>query len=53
MSKYRVISGPCFPVFGLDTEIYGVNQNTGKYGPEITSYMDTFHAVKFGNNIQI
>ena len=29
MSKYRVISGP----------------NTRKYGPEMTSYLDTFHAV--------
>ena len=36
VSKYEVISGPYFPVFGL---------NTGKYGPEITSYLDTFHAV--------
>ena len=36
MSKYAVISGPYFPVFGL---------NTGKYGPEITTYLDTFHAV--------
>ena len=31
-------------------EIYRVNlhifsQNTGKYGPEITPYLDTFHAV--------
>ena len=25
VSKYVVISGPCFPVFGLNTEIYGVN----------------------------
>ena len=33
---YAVISGPYFPVFGL---------NTGKYGPEITSYLNTFHAV--------
>ena len=30
MSKYEVISGPYFPVFG----------------PEITPYLDTFHAVK-------
>ena len=37
MSKYRVFSGPYFPVFGL---------NTGKYGPEETSYLDTFRAVK-------
>ena len=38
VSKYGVISGPYFPVFGL---------NTGKYGPEITSYLDTFHAVPY------
>ena len=25
VSKYRVFSGPYFPVFGLNTEIYGVN----------------------------
>ena len=37
MSKYGVISDPHFPVFGL---------NTGKYGPEITPYLDTFHAVR-------
>ena len=36
VSKYRVISGQYFPVFGL---------NTGKYGPEITPYLDTFHVV--------
>ena len=30
MSKHGVISGP----------------NTGKYGPEITPYLDTFHAVQ-------
>ena len=36
MSKYGVISVPYFPVF---------NPNTGKYGPEITPYLDTFHAV--------
>ena len=34
VSKYGVISGPYFPVFGL---------NTGKYRPEITPYLDTFH----------
>ena len=32
----RSFSGPYFPVFGL---------NTGKYGPEKTPYLDTFHAV--------
>ena len=36
MSKYEVISGPYFSVFGL---------NTGEYGPEITLYLDTFHPV--------
>ena len=36
MSKCGVISGPYFPVFEL---------NTGKYGPDITPYLDTFHAV--------
>ena len=35
MSKY-VISGPYFPVFGLNTE---------EYGPEKTPYLDNFHAV--------
>ena len=39
MSKYGVISGPYFPVFGL---------NTGKYGPEITPYLNTIQAV-FGS----
>ena len=36
MSKYGVISGPYFPVF---------SPNTGKYGPKITPYLDTFPAV--------
>ena len=36
VSKYGVISGLHFPVLGL---------NTGKYGPEITLYLDNFHAV--------
>ena len=38
-----------FPVFGLNAEIYEVNSvfspNTGKYRPEISPYLDTFHAV--------
>ena len=33
MSKYGVISGPYFPVFGLNMEIYSVD-------------LDTFRAVK-------
>ena len=40
MSKYRVISGLYFPVFEL---------NTRKYGPEVTRYLDTFHAVAIFN----
>ena len=36
VSKYGVISGPYFPVFGMNTE---------KYAPEITLYLDTLHAV--------
>ena len=38
VSKYEVFSGRYVPVFGL---------NTGKYGPEKTPYLDTFHAVLF------
>ena len=41
MFKYGVISGP-----------YLVNLCTGKYGPEITPYMDTFHAVFKSKNIE-
>ena len=52
VSKYGVISGPYFPVFGLNTETYFVNlrfsPNTLKYEPEITLYFDTFHAVPVG-----
>ena len=36
MSKYGVLSGPYFSVFGANTE---------KYGPEKTPYLDTFHTV--------
>ena len=36
VSKYGVISGLYFPLF---------RPNTGKYGPEITPYLDTCHAV--------
>ena len=46
-------SGLCFPVFGLNTEIYRrftpyipvFSPNTGKYGPGKTSYLDTFYVV--------
>ena len=50
MAKYRVISGPHSPAFGLNTEIYGVNlriqSEYRKIGPEITPHLDTFHAVR-------
>ena len=54
VSKYGVFSGPYFPVFGLNREIYGVNlriqsQYTGKYGPEKTPYLDAFHAAEVSN----
>ena len=38
LANYGVISGPYFPVF---------SRNTGKYGPEITPHLNTFHAVRF------
>ena len=41
VSKYRVFSGTYFPVFEL---------NTGKYGPEKTPFLDTFHAVYLAGN---
>ena len=41
VSKYGVISGPYFPTFGL---------NTGKYGPEITLYLNIFHVMGGTNN---
>ena len=39
-------SGPYFPAFGLNTEYLPVfSPNAGKYGPEKTPPLDTFHAV--------
>ena len=43
VSKYGVFSGPYFPEFGLNISVF--SPNAGKYGPEKTLYMDTFHAV--------
>ena len=48
MSKYGVFSDPYFPAFGLSTKKYCVSvfsPNAGKYGPEKTPHLDTFHAV--------
>ena len=44
VSKYEVFPGPYVPIFGLNTEIV-FSPNLGKYGPEKTPYLDTFHAV--------
>ena len=50
-SQYGVISGPYFPVFGMNTEIYGVNLHIQSYGPEIKPYLDIIHAVNISINI--
>ena len=46
MSNYGVFSGSYFPAFGLDTEIYVVNPNAEKKGPEKTPYLDTFDTLE-------
>ena len=47
--QIRIFSGPHFPTFGLNTERYEVSlrvqSECGKYGPEKTPYLDTFHKV--------
>ena len=48
--QYGVFSSSYFPAFGLNTERY-FNPNAGKYGPEKTPYLDTFHAVPATFNI--
>ena len=57
VSKYGVNSGPCFLVFGLNTEIYSVNlriqSKYRKYGPEITPYLDTFHAASLSRSMPL
>ena len=44
-----IFSGPYFPVFVLNMEIYSVNLRIkfeyGKYRTEKTPYLNTFHAV--------
>ena len=47
LSKHGVFSGPCFPVFGLNTEISVFSPNVGKYGPEKTPYLKDNHRVKY------
>ena len=59
--QIRSFSSTYFRVFGLNTEIYRVNlriqsisvfsPHKGKYGPEKTPYLDTFHAVESKNKL--
>ena len=44
VSKYGVIPGPFFRISGVNLVF---SPNTGNCGHEITSYLDTFHAVYF------
>ena len=41
MSRYGVIFGSYFPAF---------SPNTGKYGPQIPPYLDTFHIVSISED---
>ena len=47
--KIRSFSGPCFPVFGLNTKIYAINlriqSEWRKKWTRKTPYLDTFHPV--------
>ena len=45
VSKYGVISGMIFLYSDGIPYLSVFSPNTGKYGPEITPYLDTFHAV--------
>ena len=46
VSKYGVVSGPYFPTFGLNTSYLSVfSPSEGKYGPELTPYLNTFRLV--------
>ena len=57
VSKYGVISDPCFLTEYGDLRrnpIYSIfNPNTGKYGPEVNPYLDTFHAAITAMNLKI
>ena len=47
MSKYGVSLDPYFPTFGMNTPYLSLfSPNAGKYGPEKTPYLETFHAVR-------
>ena len=52
VSKYGNFSSPYFPAFVLNKISYlsVFSPNAGKYGPEKTPYLDTFHTVRTLNN---
>ena len=56
VSKYGVIPGPYFPVFGVNTEIYGVNlrirSGCRKIWIKITPYLDNFRAVYASGRVE-
>ena len=46
MRKHGNFSGPHFPLFGLNMEIYYINPRVqSEYGPEKTPYLGSFHTV--------
>ena len=53
--KYRVFSGPYIPVFGLNTETYGVKLRIqSKYGKILTRKDTVFgHFLRSGSNPKI
>ena len=42
-----------WPVFSCIRTEYGDLSNTGKYGPEVTLYLDTFHTVYTNGDMKI
>ena len=46
---YGVFSGPYFAVLALE-HLFVFSRNAGKYGPEKTPLLDTFHAVSYAEN---
>ena len=51
-AQIRSFSGPYFPVF-LVRILSVFSPNAGKYGPEKTPYLDTFHAVDARNILPV
>ena len=45
VSKYGVFSGPHFPHSDWIRRDFVFSPNAGKFGPEKTPYLDTFHVV--------